>query len=369
MNRVLVVGGAGYVGSVLVEELLARGYSVRVFDRLYFGDVGMRHVRDRIDLVVGDMRVMDPAVLHGVQAVVNVGGLSNDPTAEYNPQANVEMNTTATLSLAEMARSGRVSRYVFASSASIYDVGVSDHYRDVVLDEDAVVAPRAAYSSSKYEAERGLLGMAGPDFCPVVLRKGTIYGWSPRMRYDLVMNTFVKDAISTGRITIHYGGEMWRPLIDVRDVARAYIAAIEAPDSVVRGQIFNVVYRNFRISELAIRVREALRALGMEVDVFPDFGYKGVRSYRISGEKAERVLNIKPQIGVEESVAHLVQQIRAHGVTDWDNPRYYNIRWMKQLEEAESILGITGSTFGAPARVEARSPEVRPISTRRASGA
>ena len=364
MNSVLVVGGAGYVGSVLVEELLSRGYSVRVFDRLYFGDVAIRPMRDRIDLVVGDMRAMDPAVLRGVQAVVNVGGLSNDPTAEYNPQANVEMNTTATLSLAALARASGVSRYVFASSASIYDVGVSDHYRDVVLDEDAAVAPRAAYSSSKYQAERGLLDMAGEDFCPVVLRKGTIYGWSPRMRYDLVMNTFVKDALSTGKITIHYGGEMWRPLIDVRDVARAYIAAIEAPDSAVRGQIFNVVYRNFRISELAIRVREALRALGIGVDVYPDFGYKGVRSYRISGDKAERVLNIKPQIGIEESVGHLVQQIRSHGVTDWDNPRYYNIRWMKQLEEAEKILGVTGSAFGAPSK-----GEVRSIETRRARGA
>ena len=109
MNRVLVIGGAGYIGCVLTEELLARGYAVRVFDRLYFGDLGLRHVRDRIDLVVGDMRAMDPHVLDGVQAVVNVGGLSNDPTAEYNPQANVEMNTTATLAVAELARAHRPS--------------------------------------------------------------------------------------------------------------------------------------------------------------------------------------------------------------------------------------------------------------------
>jgi nucleoside-diphosphate-sugar epimerase len=369
MNRVLVVGGAGYVGSVLVEELLARGYSVRVFDRLYFGDVGIQHVRDRIDLIVGDMRVMSPSVLEGVQAVVNVGGLSNDPTAEYNPQANVEMNTTATLALAELARSVGVSRYVFASSASIYDVGVSDHHRDIVLDEETPVAPRAAYSSSKYEAERGLLAMAGSDFCPVILRKGTVFGWSPRLRYDLVVNTFVKDALSGGTITVHYGGEMWRPLVDVRDVARAYVAAIEAPDAEVRGQIFNIIYRNFRISELAIRVREVLRKLGEHVDVHPDFGYKGVRSYRISGEKAERVLSIKPQIGIEESVAHLVQHIRAHGCTDWDNPRYYNIRWMKFLEEAGRILGVTGSVFKAPARTVPSAPEVRPITARRAGSA
>lgn len=369
MNRVLLVGGAGYVGSVLVEELLARGYSVRVFDRLYFGDVGIQHVRDRIDLVVGDMRVMNPSVLEGVQAVVNVGGLSNDPTAEYNPQANVEMNTKATLALGELARAAGVSRYVFASSASIYDVGVSDHQRDVVLTEETPVAPRAAYSSSKYEAERGLLAMAGSDFCPVILRKGTVFGWSPRLRYDLVVNTFVKDALSRGRITVHYGGEMWRPLVDVRDVARAYVAAIEAPDGEVRGQIFNIIYRNFRISELAIRVREVLRGLGEHVDVYPDFGYTGVRSYRISGEKAERVLNIKPQIGIEESVAHLVKNIRNHRYMDWDNPRYYNIRWMRFLEEAERVIGITGSVFEVPAAAVPTNPEVRSITNRRVGGA
>jgi nucleoside-diphosphate-sugar epimerase len=368
MSRILLVGGAGYIGSVLADELLARGYSVRVFDRLYFGDVGIRHIRDRIDLVVGDMRTMAPSVLDGVQAVVNVGGLSNDPTAEYNPQANAEMNTTATLTLAELARSRGVSRYVFASSASIYDVGVNDHSKDVILDEATPVAPRAAYSSSKYKAERGLLNMSGPGFCPVILRKGTVYGWSPRMRYDLVVNTFVKDALSTGLITIHYGGEMWRPLVDIRDVARAYIAAIEAPDDAVRGEIFNIICKNFRISELAIRVREALRAVGVEVDIDPDFGYKGVRSYRISGEKAERVLRIKPQVEIEESVAHMVEQIRNNNYSDWDNPRYYNIRWMKHLEEAERIIAVTGSVFGVTEQ-PAIETEVRSIGARRAGKA
>lgn len=360
-NRVLVVGGAGYVGSVLTEELLARGYSVRIFDRLFFGDIGLRELRDRVDLVVGDMRAMDPSVLEGVQAVVNVGGLSNDPTAEYNPQANVEMNTTASVALAEAARRAGVSRYVYASSASIYDVGVADISRDVILDETAPVEPRAAYSSSKFQAERELIRMAGPDFCPVMLRKGTLYGWSPRMRYDLVVNTFVKDALSKGSITIHYGGEMWRPMVDIRDACRAYIVALEAPADKVRGEVFNVVFQNFRISELALRVREVLRELDIDVDITPDFSYTGVRSYRISGEKAERILGIKPAVGLSESVRHMVAQIRAHQYTDWDNPRYYNIRWMKVLEEAERIIGVTGSVFGA------RRPDsdVRSITARR----
>jgi nucleoside-diphosphate-sugar epimerase len=363
MSRVLVVGGAGYVGAVLTEELLARGYSVRVFDRLYFGDRGIRALRDRVDLVVGDMRAMDPSVLDGIQAVVNVGGLSNDPTAEYNPQANIEMNTTASIALADAARAAGISRYVFASSASIYDVGVSDHARDVILDETTLVAPRAAYSSSKYEAERQLIERAGDDFCPVILRKGTIYGWSPRMRYDLVVNTFVKDALSKGRMTIHYGGEMWRPMVDIRDACRAYIAAIEAPAELVRGEVFNVVYRNFRISELALRVRETLREMDVDVDIVADFGYTGVRSYRVNGEKIERTLGVKPEVGLGESVRNLVEQIRAAGYTDWDNPRYYNIRWMKVLEEADDIIGVTGSVFG----VGKAGGDVHPIVAKRAA--
>jgi signal recognition particle subunit SEC65 len=114
----------------------------------------------------------------------------------------------------------------------------------------------------------------------------------------------------------------------------------------VAGQVFNVVYQNFRISELAIRVRKALRELGYEVDVNPDYGYKGVRSYRIAGDRAERVLGVKPVVAVEESVRHIVEQLHEHHFTDWDNPRYYNIRWMKLLEEAEDIIGVTGSVFG-----------------------
>ena len=173
MQRVLVVGGAGYVGSVLTEELLQRGYAVRVLDRLYFGDSGLRAVRDRIELVEADMRAVSPRVLEGVDAVVNVGGLSNDPTAEYNPQANREMNTVATAALARLCKAEGVKRYVLASSCSIYDCGVLDEGADVLQDETAPVAPRAPYSVSKYEAEREILPMADEDFCPVALRKGT----------------------------------------------------------------------------------------------------------------------------------------------------------------------------------------------------
>lgn len=347
-KKILVVGGAGYVGSVLTHELLERGYAVRVLDRLYFGDVGLRDHRDRVELVVGDMRALTGDMLRDVEAVVNVGGLSNDPTAEYNPQANYEMNTLASKRLADLCVAHGVRRYIFASSCSIYDRGVGDESRDVLLDEESAVDPQAAYSRSKYDAERLLLDMAGDDFCPVILRKGTIYGFSPRMRYDLVVNTFVKDALSKGAITIHYGGEMWRPLVEVRDVARTYIACLRAEEEQVKEQVFNVSFTNFRISELALRVRETLRALGRDVDIRSDYSYRGVRSYRVSAAKIQRVLGFQPKVTVEEAVRHMVEQIRSRGYDDFSNPRYYNIQWMRLLEEAQGIVAVTGSIFEAP---------------------
>jgi nucleoside-diphosphate-sugar epimerase len=351
MRKILLVGGAGYVGAVLAEELLERGYAVRVLDRLYYGQQGLRDVRDRVELVVSDMRTIDPSILDDVDAVINVGGLSNDPTAEYNPQANYEMNTLATKRLAELCKSKGIKRYVFASSCSIYDRGVGDAEKDIFQDEESEVAPKAAYSSSKYEAERILLAMADDSFCPVILRKGTIFGFSPRMRYDLVVNTFVKDALTKGVLTLHYGGEMWRPLIDVRDVARAYIACLQAEGSVVNGQIFNIALDNYRVSELALRVREALSEIGVEVSIKPDYGYRGVRSYRVSAKKIDRVLGFRPVVAVEESVQDMVRKIKYYGYDDFDNPRYYNIHWMKLLEEAYEITKVTGAVFEVPMTV------------------
>ncbi len=343
--KVLIIGGAGYVGSVLAEELLARGYSVKIFDRFYFGGAGLAGVRDRVEVVRGDMRTLTPEVLENIGAVVNLGGLSNDPTAEYNPKANHEMNTLATKLSAELCKAAGVKRYILASSCSVYDVGVKEEEKDVVIDEKTPIAPKAAYSSSKFEAEKILLGLRDDSFSPVILRKATIYGYSPRMRFDLVVNTFVKDALSKGHVTPFYGGEMWRPLVDIRDAAKAYIACIEADEATVGGEIFNVVYRNFRISEVALRVRSALRTAGVEVDIRPDYRYKGVRSYRVSGEKIKERLGIVPELSIEDSVTDMVERLRAQGPVNFDDPIYYNIDWMKTLEKADEIIRITGRIF------------------------
>jgi len=348
MAKVLVVGGGGYVGCVLVDALLEKGYTVKVLDRLFFGREPLDPFMDRIELVVDDMRDIDESHLDGCSAIINIGGLSNDPTAEFYPKANEELNTHATVHLAQIAKKAGVPRYVFASSCSIYDRGVGEETRDVLLDETSEVEPRGAYATSKLEAEKALLPLADADFAPVAFRKGTIYGFSPRMRYDLVLNAFVKDALARGRLTLHYGGEMWRPLIDVNDVVRAYILALECDTGSIAGQVFNLAGGNLRISELALRTQRTLRDLGITVELDVDYSYRLLRSYRVSTDKMVKSFGFTPKVTVEESIEHMVTEIRRSGYTDFSHPRYYNIDWMKLLENAVDTVRGHGFVLTKP---------------------
>lgn len=328
-KKVLVVGGAGYVGSVLTRELLAKEYKVAVFDNLFFGEDSIKDIKDQIELIAGDVRTISKDVLQDVDVVINVNGFSNDPTAEYNPKVNYEVNTIAVGKLAELCKECGVKQYIFGSSCSIYN---TETHSDILFNEDATVSPTAAYSLSKYNAEKILLSLHSDNFYPVILRKGTICGFSHRMRYDLVVNTFVKDALHRGYITLYSKGEMWRPIIDIKDVAKAYIICIEAEEKKVGGQIFNLAYQNYKISELSLIVKEALKSIGIHTDIKYEEGYGKIRSYKVSCEKIKKVLNFSPNTTVQESVIDMVEKIKKYNYTDFDNPKYYNIRWMKFKE-------------------------------------
>jgi nucleoside-diphosphate-sugar epimerase len=344
-SLVLVTGGAGYIGCVLVPKLLDAGYHVRVFDILFYSDAGLDRVRNRIEVVEGDIRSLPPELLDGVSAIINLAGLSTEPAAEYRPEANREINFKAAVGLAKFAKKKGVGRFVQASSGSIYDVGAGHPEKDVIHDEDFPVAPFRVYSITKRDAEKEILAMADDHFTPVVLRKGSVYGYSPRMRFDLVVNAFVLNALQTARLVLHNGGEMWRPLLSVQDAAAAYQLMLEAPAEQVRGQIFNVAIGNFRISELALRIRNKLAEIGVPCELEPDYNYRDLRSCQASGKKLAERLKFIPMVTVEETVEDLAGKIRDGSFPDVNDPAYHNIRWLDLLEETRTELGYAESVL------------------------
>ena len=326
--KVLVTGGAGYIGVVLCARLLERGHSVRVLDRLYWGRAPIGQFADRVELVQADVRETPESAFEGIDAVAHLAGLSNDPTAEYNPAANWEMNAVATETLALECKKRGIRRFTFGSSASIYD-GLGEG----VFDETAAVEPRGAYSRSKREAEERLLRAAGTDFEPVILRQGTVYGYSTRMRLDLVVNTFIKDALLRGALYLHGGGWMWRPLVDVTDVAEAHIVCLEAPADAVAGQIFNVVHDNFQIRQLAMLVTGSLSIMGRHARLETAPVPKINRDYRCTNRKLQERIGFTPSVTVLESIEKILASLPVDDPTQLAHPRYYNIAWMTLLDE------------------------------------
>ena len=333
-QTILVAGGAGYIGCILVPKLAERGYGVRVLDRMYFGEQGLDSVRDRIETVVADVRDIPDSALDGIDGVINLSGLSNDPTAEFDPEANWQMNAVATETLGQMCVKRGIERYVFASSCSLYDGLPSGMH-----DEDAPIEPRAAYATSKRYGEEALLKLADRGLTPVLLRNGTVYGYSPRMRFDLVVNTFVKDALLTGKLLLHGGGWMWRPLVDVRDVADAMIAAYEAPAEKVRGEIFNVLHSNYQIRELAMIVAGSVQLVtGRTIELEEVAAPKLTRDYECSNAKLSVTLGFIPRYSVLEAVTDLLGRVGGASPAELTDPRCYNIRWLELMNELKPSL-------------------------------
>ena len=325
---VLVTGGAGYIGAVLTRRLLDRGYRVRILDRLYWGRDPIASVLDRIELVEADVRDMPATALDGVDAVIHLAGLSNDPTAEYDPEANWQMNAIATETLGRSCVDRDVARLVFASSCSLYD-GLPPGMHD----ETAPIRPQGAYATSKRYGEEALLSLVDDGLCPVTLRNATVYGHSPRMRFDLVVNTFVKDALLRGKLSLHGGGWMWRPLVDIRDVADAMTAAFEAPAEQVAGQIFNVLHSNYQVRELAMLVAGSVQLLGRSVTLEEQPAPRLTRDYECSNTKLASRLGSQPSRSVVEAIEDILATIDVEDKTMLTDPRFYNIRWLELLSE------------------------------------
>jgi nucleoside-diphosphate-sugar epimerase len=333
--RILIAGGAGYIGTVLAPRLAARGYAVTAADLAWFGN----HLPEEIPLVCKDVMSLTEADLVGTDVVIFLGGVSNDPMAEFSPALNYVHNAAAPANLAYLAKRAGVRRFVLASSCSVY--GFTE---DELWDEDSPTTTAHAYGISKLQAEAGVRHLQDSSFSVIILRKGTVCGYSPRMRLDLVVNTMFKTALQDGRITVN-NPAIWRPILAIQDAASAYVRAVEAAPAV--SGTFNVASENTTLGALADQVAESLkRNLGLEPEL-EILEKADVRNYKVSMDRARVQLGFKPSYDIDKIVWDLIQNRTAFA--DLDNPAYYNITTFRALMADR----IGGSRLTALASAEA----------------
>jgi len=321
--RILVAGGAGYVGSALIPVLLEHGYKVDVIDLMWFGN----HLPDEVRVLNKDLFSCTEEDLADYEQIIFLAGLSNDPMAEYDPSKNFVFNGALPSYLAFTAKKAGVRRFIYASSCSVYGYTVNELY-----DEDSPVTCGYPYGISKLQGERGVLQMQSDDFSVIALRKGTICGPSPRMRFDLVVNTMFKFAMATRQITVN-NPSIWRPILDIRDAASAYLRAVQADYSL--SGVFNVASDNYTVGHVADMVKYELERLtGMRIGVTihqrEDF-----RNYKVTIAKAKTYLGFQPRHQVPDIIEDLYAHREEYG--DYENDNYYNIRVFKQVDRVGTL--------------------------------
>jgi nucleoside-diphosphate-sugar epimerase len=334
--RVLVTGHRGYIGAVLVPRLLEAGHDVTGLDvDLYRGcDFGAppREVTS-LDL---DVRSVLPEHCEGFDAVIHLAALSNDPLGDMNPELTYDINHRASVRLARAAKEAGVERYLFSSSCSLYGAG-----GDAPLDETAAFNPVTPYGESKILTEQDVAKLADDEFSPVYLRNATVYGVSPRLRADLVVNNLVGYAFTTGEVLIKSDGSPWRPLVHVADVCAAFEALLVAPREVVHGQAFNVgrSAENYRIRDVGAIVEEVVA--GSKVTYAPGAS-PDTRNYRVDFSKIERLVpGFQPRWTVRQGVEELLEAYRRTGLTreSFLGPRFYRIQTVKGRQGAGALDG------------------------------
>ena len=320
--KILVVGGAGYVGSSLIPALLERGYETDVIDLKWFGV----NLPEGVSVVDRDILQCHVDDLAGYEQVIFLAGLSNDPMAEFDPAMNFVANAAVPSYLAYLAKLAGVRRVIYASSCSVYGYTVNELY-----DEDAPVTSSYPYGISKLQGEQGVLQMGDDSFSVIALRKGTICGYSPRMRFDLVVNTMYKTCVQDARIVVN-NASLWRPILDMRDAVSAYLRAIQADYSV--SGVFNVASDNYTVGQMGDMVKDQMeRLLDRRIDIEIKH-IEDLRNYKVEIGRARTVLGFEPTRDVSDIIGDLHEHRDEYG--DLDDDRYYNIRVFRQMLETAS---------------------------------
>ncbi len=317
--KILIAGGAGYIGSVLIPKLLERGYEVDVIDLFWFGN----HLPEEVGIINKDIFHLEENDVKGYDQVIFVAGLSNDPMAEFSPSENFISNGSAPPYLAYIAKKAGVRRFIYAGSCSVYGYTVNELY-----DETHPAVSSYPYGISKLQGENAVLQMQDDNFSVIAFRQGTVSGYSPRMRLDLVVNTMFKFALTEGAITVN-NPAIWRPILAIQDAATAYIRAIESNEDI--SGIFNIASGNYTVGEIGDLVHSGVKKY-LDKDVKLTIKHiQDYRNYKVSIEKAKKVLSFHPKHDVETIIQDLVEN--REKFQDFTNPKYYNIQVFKKISK------------------------------------
>lgn len=337
-NRVLVVGGGGYIGSILVERLLDQGKQVLVLDAMHFGEDPLSRVIDRPNLTIirEDFRHVEALTraMEGVGSVIHLGGLVGDPACAVDPDLTIDMNLTATKLVGEIAKACGVKRFIFASSCSVY--GACDE----VVDERSSFNPQSLYARTKVASEAVLMPLNDDNFAVTCLRFATVYGISGRIRFDLVVNLLCAKAVRDGQITV-FGPDQWRPFVHVEDVARAIDTTLQAPVDVVAGDVFNVGSdsQNYTLGQAAEMINRQVPS----AEIIVDETFTDTRNYRVSFEKIREQLGFEPAWSLERGISQVVGIVRSNRVGHYSLPTYSNVLRLKERgPKSFATFQITG---------------------------
>lgn len=322
--QVLVTGGAGYIGSILIPILLDRGHKVKCLDRFFFGMETLDNAQSNanLELIKDDIRWFDPGILKGVDAVMDLAALSNDPSGELEPSKTFDINYLGRVRVAKLSKEHGIERYILASTCSVYGFR-----EDMILDEKSPTNPLTTYAKSNLKAEKDVLLLSDQNFSVTVLRQATVYGLSPRMRFDLAINGMVLGLYKNKKIPVMRNGDQWRPFVHVKDTSKAFLTVMESPKDKVNGEVFNVGSndQNCQILALAKIIGESL-PISLQIEWY---GSPDKRSYRVSFDKIHRVLGFEPNYTPKEGALEVYEALKSGKVTDSIKTR--TVEWYKHL--------------------------------------
>ena len=326
--RILVTGHLGYIGTVLVPLLQQEGYLVIGLDSDLYKNSAFGYKTNHILNIDKDIRDIEKSDLIGVEAIIHLAGLSNDPLGDLNPELTYDINYKASIRLAQLAKSVGVRRFLFSSSCSTYGASGDDY-----IAEDAEFNPVTPYGKSKVLVERELSELADENFCPTFLRNATAYGVSPKLRFDLVLNNLTAWAFTTGNVHLKSDGSPWRPIVHIEDISRAFIAILQSPVELVYNEAFNVgvTEENFRIKELAEIVKETVPNSTLE---FAENAGPDKRNYRVDCSKIKNQLNkFSSKWTAKKGVKELYDSYQTHGLNlhEFEGPKYRRVDHIQML--------------------------------------